>query len=139
MSVLRKHVFAAAVAAGSVLLSPQTVNAFDLSGAWATSAKQCNKIFTRKGRARQVSFTSFSGAYGSGFIAEANRLRGKSASCLIKSRKESDRTINLVVACDSGIMLSQIQFFLKVIDADTITRKFPGMEGIDAQYHRCHI
>ena len=139
MSALRKLVFAAAITASAVLLSSQTVNAFEFSGAWATSAEQCNKIFTRKGRARQIGFTNFSGAYGGGFIVEANRLRGKSASCLIKSKKENDQSVNLVVACDSGIMLSKVQFFLKVIDADTITREFPGMEGIDAQYHRCRI
>jgi hypothetical protein len=139
MSVFRKLVLATAIAATSVPLSPQEVNAFDLSGAWATSAEQCSKVFARKGRANQVSFTSFSGVYGGGFLAEANRLRGKFESCLIKSKKETGQTVNLVVACASGIMLSKVQFFLKVIDADTITREFPGIEGMDVEYHRCRI
>ncbi len=77
--------------------------------------------------------------YGGGFIAKANRLRGKFERCSVKLRKESGQTINLVVACASGIMLSNVQFFLKVIDDDTISREFPGMEGMEVKYHRCQI
>jgi hypothetical protein len=139
MSVLRKLVVATALAVGSALLSPQEVNAFELTGAWATSADQCGKVFARKGRASQVNFTNFSGVYGGGFIAEANRVRGKFENCLIKSRKDSDQIVNLVVACASGIMLSNVQFFLKVIDDNTISREFPGMEGMEVKYHRCQI
>src|ERR1700704_6552997 len=139
MIVLRNLVLATAIMAGSVLLSLQELSAFELTGAWATSAGQCGKVFARKGRANQVSFTNFSGVYGGGFIAEANRVRGKSESCLIKSRKDSGQAINLVVACASGIMLSNVQFFLKVIDDDTISREFPGIEGMEVKYHRCQI
>lgn len=122
--------------AGTVLLSPQKLNAFELTGAWATSADKCGKIFARKGRANQVNFTNFSGLHGGGFIAEANRLRGKSESCLIKSKKESDQS-HLIVTCASGVMLSNVQFFLKVLDDNTISREFPGMEGMEVKYHRC--
>lgn len=128
-----------AIAVGFGLLSPQKANAFELTGAWATSADQCSKVFTRKGRANQVNFTNFSGVYGGGFIAEANRLRGKFESCLIKSKKESDQIINLVVACASGIMLSNVQLFLRGLDDNTISREFPGIDGMDVKYHRCQI
>jgi hypothetical protein len=139
MIVFRNLVFAAAIAAGAASLSSQQVNAFELTGAWATSADQCSKVFVHKGRANQVDFASFPGVYGGGFIAEANRLRGKFERCSVKSRKESDQTINLVVACASGIMLSNVQFFLKVLDDNTISREFPGMEGMEVKYHRCKI
>jgi hypothetical protein len=139
MTAFRNLVLAMAIAAGSGLLSPLEANAFELTGAWATSAEQCGKVFARKGRANQVNFTNFSGVYGGGFIAEANRLRGKFENCSIKSRKENGQTINLVVACASGIMLSNVQFFLKVLDDNTISREFPGMEGMEATYHRCQI
>jgi len=139
MTTFRNLVLAMAIAAGSGLLSPLEANAFELTGAWATSAEQCSKVFARKGRANQVNFTNFSGVYGGGFIAEANRLRGKFENCSIKSRKESGQTINLVVACASGIMLSNVQFFLKVLDDNTISREFPGIEGMEATYHRCQI
>lgn len=139
MIALRILVLAAVISAGSTLLSSQMANAFNLTGAWAAGADQCTKVFTRKGRAKQIGFTSFSGAYGGGFIAEADRLRGKSQSCLIKSRKENDQTINMVVACSSGIMISKVQFFLKVVDDNTISRQFPGMEEMKVEYHRCQI
>ncbi|SIO51699.1 hypothetical protein SAMN05443247_07018 [Bradyrhizobium erythrophlei] len=75
MIALRKLVLAAAIAAGSGLSIPQQVNAFELTGAWATSADQCSKVFARKGRANQVNFTNFSGVYGGGFIAEEGNSR----------------------------------------------------------------
>lgn len=128
-----------AITAGAVLLLSQDAKAFELAGAWATSADQCTNVFVRKGRANQVGFTSFPGVYGGGFIAEADRLKGRSETCKIRSKKETDQTINMVVACASSIMLSNVQFFLKVIDDDTITREFPGMEGMEVKYHRCRI
>jgi hypothetical protein len=139
MVTLRKLVLAAAIATGSGLLVPQQVNAFELTGAWATDAGQCSKVFTRKGRANQVDFSNFPGVYGGGFIAEANRLRGKFEKCSIRSRKDSNQTVNLVVACASGIMVSNVQFFLNVLDDNTIIRQFPGMDGMDVKYHRCRI
>lgn len=137
MIVLRRLILIAAIAAGSGPIS--TANAFDLNGAWATSAEQCTKVFARKGRANQVDFTNFSGVHGGGFIAEANYLRGKFEKCAIKSSKKSEQVINLVVACASGVMVSNVQFFLKVLDDDTISREFPGMDGMDVKYHRCQI
>lgn len=137
MNVIRKLVLATACAAGSALLSSKEVKAFELTGAWATSADQCSKVFARKGRANKVSFTNFSGVYGGGFIAEPDRLRGKHETCLIKSRKEGSQT--LVVACASGIVLSNVQFFLKVLDDNSISREFPGIEGMEVTYRRCQI
>jgi hypothetical protein len=139
MILLRNLVLVTAIMASTVLLSLQELSAFELTGAWATSADRCGKVFARKGRANQVNFTNFSGVYGGGFIAEANRLRGKFENCSIKSRKESSQSINLVVACASGIMLSNVQFFLKVLDDNTISREFPGMEGMEVTYHCCQI
>ena len=139
MVVFRSVVLATAISAGSALLSPQDVKAFDLAGAWATRADLCTKVFARRGRAQGVNFTKFSDVYGGGFIADSDRLKGKFDNCKIKSRKEDDQTINLVVACASGIMLSDVQFFLKIIDDNTISREFPGIEGMEVMYHRCQI
>jgi hypothetical protein len=135
---IRKAALATAIAAGACLLSSQRVKAFEFTGAWATSADQCNKVFVRKGRANQVNFTNFSGD-GGGFIAEANRLRGKFQSCSIKLRKENDQVVNLIAACASGTVFSYVQFFMKVLDDNTISREFPGIEGMEVKYHRCQI
>ncbi|MBR0900188.1 hypothetical protein JQ616_35000 [Bradyrhizobium tropiciagri] len=118
---------------------PDHALAFDLTGAWATSAAQCGKVFARKGRANQLTFSNFSGVYGGGFIAEADRLRGKFENCKIKSRKDDGKDLNIIVGCASGIMVSNVQFFLKVVDDDTITRDFPGIEGMQVSYHRCKL
>lgn len=129
----------AIVVAGMICALPDHARAFDLAGAWATSADQCGKVFARKGRANQVTFTNFSGIYGGGFIAEPDRLRGKFENCKIKSRKDDGKDLNIIVSCASGIMVSNVQFFLKVVDDDTITREFPGIEGMQVSYHRCKL
>ncbi|VIO77619.1 hypothetical protein CI1B_78410 [Bradyrhizobium ivorense] len=129
----------AIVVASTILVLPDCAHAFELTGAWATSADQCGKVFIRKGRANQVTFRNLSGVYGKGFIVEADRLRGKFEICAIKSRKDEGQTINIIVGCAQGIMMSNVQFFLKTVDDNTITRQFPGVEGMDATYYRCKI
>ena len=66
-------------------------------------------------------------------------MRGKFENCSIKSRKDDGRNVNIVVGCASGIMLSNVQFVLKVTDDDSVTRLFPGIEGMEVRYHRCKI
>lgn len=135
----RKLIFAAAIFAEFIFPMSRELNAFEFTGAWATRPNQCEKIFARKGRANRVGFTNFSGVYGAGFIADANHLKSKSDTCSIKSTKEDGRNINLVVMCASGVLLRSVQFFLKVIDENTISREFPGMEGKEETYYRCRI
>lgn len=117
----------------------EEANAVDLSGAWATSADQCSHVFIRKGRANQIGFTARSDQYGGGFIVEADRLRGKSASCKIKNKKEDGHAVNIVVGCDSDIMLSNVQFSLKVLEPNKISRTFPGVSDVEINYYRCPI
>jgi hypothetical protein len=69
---MRKVRSIAAILGISVFASSESASAFDLTGAWATYVDQCGKVFARKGRANQVTFTNFSGVYGGGFIAESN-------------------------------------------------------------------
>lgn len=131
-------VLASAVTASLGAMSEHAV-AFDLNGAWATAADQCSKVFVRKGKAKEITFTNFSGIYGGGFIAEPKRIRGKFETCSIKSRKDDGPNINVIVSCASGVMLSNVQFFLKVVDDNSVTRLFPGNEGMEVTYHRCQI
>jgi hypothetical protein len=119
--------------------STDVAHGFDLTGAWASSAENCNKVFARKGRSNQVTFSNFSGLYGAGFIAEPDRLRGKFDKCTIKSRKDDGENVNILVGCASGIMVSNVQFFLKIVDDNRITRLFPGIDGMEITYHRCTI
>jgi hypothetical protein len=127
----------AATIAGFLL--PECAIAAELTGAWAPYADKCDEVFLRRGRAHQINFAEFSGIHGGGFIIEADRLRGKFAKCTIKTRKEDGQNLNLIAGCATDIMLSNVQFVLKVVDDDTIMRVFPGMDGMEVKYHRCRL
>lgn len=135
MKRLVKFVLAAAI--GLTLL--EEVHAVDLSGAWATSADECSQVFIRKGRANQIGFTALSEQHGGGFIVEADRLRGKFASCKIKTKKEDGQLVNIVAGCATDIMLSNVQFSLKVLEPNRISRMFPGIMDMEISYYRCPI
>jgi hypothetical protein len=136
MTGIRKVLGATVVLA---FLLPECAAAAELSGAWAPYADQCGQVFVRRGRAKQIAFAEFSSSHGGGFIIEADQLRGKFAKCRIKTRKEEGQSLNLIAACATDIMLSNVQFVLKLVDDDNITRVFPGIEGMDVKYHRCPL
>jgi hypothetical protein len=121
----------------TLLMLPLQAHAFDLTGAWASGLDQCNQVFKKTGN--QITFVRDSDRFGSGFIAEANQLRGRTAKCTIKSRKETGDSVNLLAACATDIMLSSVQFSLKVLDDNKISRLFPGMEGMELTYYRCAL
>jgi hypothetical protein len=121
------------------LAVPDCGYAVQLTGAWASDVDKCGKVFVRRGRAGQIGFAEFSGIHGGGFIIDADQLKGKFAKCRIKSRKEDGDGLNVIASCASDIMLSNVQFVLKVVDDDTIARTFPGMEGMEVKYHRCRL
>lgn len=121
------------------LLLPPCAAATELTGAWAPDADKCDHVFVRRGRAKQIDFAEFSGIHGGGFIVEGDRLRGKFVKCRIKTRKEDGQSVNLIAACATDIMLSNVQFVLKFIDDDSMMREFPGIEGMEVKYHRCRL
>ena len=131
--------FAVAAAMAAGLHGPSQAGAVDLSGAWATSADECPNVFVRRGRAKQIDFAALSDQHGGGFIVEADRLRGKFARCKIKSRKEDGDTVNIIAGCATDIMLSNVQFSLKMLEPNKISRVFPGIEDMAISYHRCPI
>ena len=131
--------FAVVAAMVAGLPGPRQAGAVDLSGAWATRADECPNVFVRRGRAKQIEFSALSDQHGSGFIVEADRLRGKFARCKIKSRKEDGDTVNIIAGCATDIMLSNVQFSLKILEPNKISRIFPGIEDMAISYHRCPI
>jgi hypothetical protein len=116
-------------------LSP--AHAFDLNGAWASDANLCSKIFENNGK--EISFHRDSELHGSGFIIDGKTIRGKAAKCAIKTRKDAGDIINLIASCATDIMLSNMQFSLRVVNEDKISRIFPGMEGMELSYDRCPL
>ena len=135
MITLSINAAAAALLLAASLATSGSASAFDLNGAWASDADNCAKVFTRKGT--QVIFSDNSDVYGGGFIIEGDQITGKFARCRIKARKDDGKTINLVAACASDIMLQSVQFSLKEADANNVIRMFPGMEGMEIRYARC--
>ena len=81
----------------------------------------------RRGRAQEITFAQYPGVYGGGFIIDADRLRGKNATCKIKTRKQDGDNLNLIARCATDIMFSDVQFVLKAVDEDTVMRVFPGI------------
>jgi len=125
----------AALLAGAYLAMPHSAAAFDLNGAWASDADNCAKVFVRKGG--QLTFADMSDVFGGGFIIEGDQITGKFARCRIKAKKDDGQTINLVAACATDIMLQNVQFSLREMDANNVIRMFPGMEGMEISYARC--
>lgn len=111
--------------------------AADLNGAWANDAAACPNIFVKKGSA--ISIANKADLYGSGFIIEGNRIRGKMATCNIKARKDEETTVHLVATCSTDIALETVQFTLKIIDQNKIARVFPGMPELETSYVRCAL
>jgi hypothetical protein len=121
----------------SLLLLTSRAHAFELTGAWATSADQCNKVFVKKGD--KISFTQFSEEFGGGFVADGNEVRSKAARCTIKSRKETGDIIDFQAACSSEIMATSMNLRLKILDANTVYRIFtdPNLAGMELTFYRC--
>ena len=77
--------------------------------------------------------------HGSGFVVEGNSIRGKAAKCTIKARRQEGEILHLIAACATDIMLSDVQFSLKIVNDNKVSRVFPGMEGIELAFDRCSL
>ena len=135
MFELRRFPAMSVVSFGLALMLPTHCYAVDLTGAWATDRALCDRIFTKN--QNEIGFSELSDLYGSGFIIDGNRIRGKTVRCTIKSRKEEGDSVQLSAACATTIMTSDVQFSLKMIDASTLSRHIPGIEGMQLNYQRC--
>lgn len=109
--------------------------AIDLNGMWSSDPALCDKIFVKKGK--QVVFSQLSDLYGSGFIIDGNRMRGKVARCTIKSRKEEGDTVILSATCATIIAPQDLEFSLKTVDDNTVARMIPGSSAMRVDFHRC--
>jgi hypothetical protein len=110
-------------------------HAADLTGNWITDIGACTKVFVKTDG--KVSIAKDADLYGSGFIIEQNRIRGKIASCDIIARKQEGDITNMVAKCSTDIALDTIQFSIKMNDKDKMTRIYPGIPELSVQYFRC--
>ena len=122
---------------GLAALHPVEAAAFELTGAWASQADLCKLVFAKKGK--QVVFAEMSNLFRSGFIVDGSRIRGTSAQCTIKSRKQEGDGLELDAACATSIMNQNVHFSLKIIDDNNVSRSFPEIPGMSLKYWRCSI
>jgi len=94
-------------------------------------------VFTKKGN--QVVFTQLSDLFGSGFIVDGSRIRGRATQCTIKSKKQEGDNLELSAACATSIMTSSVRFDLKIVDDNNLLRSFPEIPGMTLKYSRCSI
>ena len=127
----------AAVMLGSSVLSVAQARAIDLTGAWASHEDLCNQVFTKKDN--RVEYAEYSELFGSGFIIDGDRIRGKGGTCTIKSRKQEGDNLEISAACASTIMTQDLRFSLKIIDDNTISRSFAEISGMTLNYTRCKL
>jgi len=111
------------------------VQAIELNGSWSSDPALCDKIFIKKGK--QIAFSPMSDLYGSGFIIDGNRIRGKVARCTIKSRKQDGDTTLLAATCSTIIAAQDLEFSLKAVDDNTVARTYPGSSAMRVDFHRC--
>jgi len=109
--------------------------AANLEGAWADNAEVCSKIFAKENN--RISFTRNSDLYGSGMIIEPNALRGKTATCRIKTRKTDGPIVNLLTECSTDVAVSTVQFTFRIDAVDKLTRLYPGIPELTTTYVRC--
>ena len=117
------------------VFAAQPSYAFDLTGAWATDAGVCGKIFVKQGQT--IAFRPHSSEYGSGFVVGGDHIRGQSAQCRIKATKQDGAITHLLASCATDILLSNAQFSFKVVNDNRIIRLYPGMEDEQIMYDRC--
>jgi hypothetical protein len=87
------------LAAGMMLtLLPANAHVFELSGAWASHDDLCKLVFIGKGS--EVVFAELSDLYGSGFVIDGDRVKGKATQCTIESKKQDGDTIELSAGID---------------------------------------
>ena len=109
--------------------------AADFTGAWTTDATACNKMFAKSGG--RISFAKDSELSGGGLIFQGKEIQGTGAACRIKTAKEDGEVTHMILACATVIMLSDMQFSVRRVNADEIFRMFPKMPGMETKYYRC--
>lgn len=119
----------------ALFLLAAAAEARDLTGAWVSDAAACKKVFT--GTGSNLSFAKDADVYGSGFIYQGNKLKGKNATCVIKTQKEEADVLHLITTCSNDVALETVQFSLKINNDNQITRFFPGVPELKTDYYRC--
>jgi hypothetical protein len=116
-------------------LTGSAAAASNVDGAWASNKESCKQLFVQKGK--QTHLAPKADLYGSGFVIDGKAIRGKIATCTIKSRQEDGNTVRFDATCATDISLSSNRFELTMVDDNKVMRAFPGVPELDTPYYRC--
>jgi hypothetical protein len=123
------------IVCGGILVAAIPAAAVDLTGAWVTDLDACAKVFN--GAGGKATFRRDSDMFGSGFVIDGKRVRGRTVNCTINKTQEKDGITHMLASCATEIMLQNVQFSAKVEDDNKLTRIFPGIDGMSLTYYRC--
>ena len=137
MLCFRRDILSGLALTCALLVPTAQASAFELSGAWASQGDLCNLVFVKKGS--EVMFAELSDLYGSGFIIDNGRIRGKAGRCTIESKKQDGNSLTISAACATSIMNENMKFHIKIIDDDTLSREFDEVPGMTVNYSRCKL
>jgi|SRR3954463_8862317 hypothetical protein len=107
----------------------------DFTGAWTTDPSLCNKVFVKSGA--RLSFAKDSEVIAGGLIFQGKEIQGTGSNCRIKTTKEDGELTQMLLACATAIMHSDLPFSVRRVSADEIFRVFPNMQGMETKYYRC--
>ena len=116
--------------------SPLT-HAADLNGAWASDASVCNKVFVKSNN--RISCAPDAELYGGGFLVEGDRATGTFQKCRIESSRTDGNILHILAACSSGVMVSDTEVTVKVVDDNNIALTLDGPDPIKHALVRCSM
>jgi hypothetical protein len=111
--------------------------AIDLNGAWAQDSSVCSKVFVKGGN--KILFAPNAELYGAGVLIEGKQATGSFQKCQVKSIRADGNILHLVAACSTGVMVSDTQVTVKIVDDDNITLTLAGPDQMESPLVRCSL
>jgi hypothetical protein len=136
MSIMARFAPAALALLTMLSFSPWA-DASDLNGAWAEDHSVCSKVFVKGGS--KILFTPDAELYGSGVLIEGRQATGTFQKCRIKSSRTDGNILHILAACSTGVMISDTEVTVKVIDDNNIALTLDGPDPMEHALVRCSM
>ena len=127
----------AALALSITVSFPHWARPADLNGAWAQDRTVCTKVFVKGGN--KILFTPDAELYGSGMLIEGKQATGSFQKCRVKSTRAVGDVLHVLAACSTGVMVSDTEVTVQVVDENNITLTLDGPDPIEHSLVRCSM
>jgi hypothetical protein len=77
--------------------------------------------------------------YGSGVLIEGKQATGSFQKCRIKSTRADGNVLHILAACSTGVMVSDTEVTVRVVDENNITLTLVGPDPIEHSLVRCSM